>query len=197
MNVNTNISSPIAAVGDHHSPRQTYGKSSGEKRMQKTFIFNHRESPSSGDPGVGVEAFVDGNTFLHPSPSPTSKSSNIKQRNPWSPVDSPPRKFDPATSSLFPDEVSHAALEEEAMDREAVMPRLVDHEALPGVYDPMGGGDGDYEYVPLLAVRRQRVGDEERFQEDPSIVEVGMTFSGVGGKAITVHRWCIDKRKFV
>ena len=80
---------------------------------------------------------------------------------------------------------NYAALEEEAMDREAMMPRQVDHEALPGVYDPMGGGDdGDNEYVPLLAVRRQRVWDEERFQEDPSIVEVAMTFSGVGGKAI-------------
>ena len=57
-------------------------------------------------------------------------------------------------------------------DREAMLPRLVTHESLPDVYDPMGnhgtGGDGyryandggggkyddsDYDYIPLMAIR--------------------------------------------
>jgi len=35
----------------------------------------------------------------------------------------------------------------------------------------------DYEYVPLIALRRQRrVGEEERDHQDPSLVNIAMTF---------------------
>ena len=35
----------------------------------------------------------------------------------------------------------------------------------------------DYEYVPLIALRRQRrVGEEERDHQDPSLVDIAMTF---------------------
>ena len=49
-------------------------------------------------------------------------------------------------------------------------------------YDPMVGG-GEYEYVPILAFRRQKVGEEERFKEDPGMVELGLTFSGLNAVA--------------
>ena len=151
--------------------------SAGDKRMQKTFLFNHRDGPTSGDAGIGVEAFVDGTTFLHP--SPTSKSN----RNPWSPVEGPPHGLNSGSSTLFSDE-QDVGPEEEVMDREAMMPILVNHYSLPGVYDPMGGGDGEYEYIPIIALRRQRVGDDERFREDASVVDIALTFSDLGGKAV-------------
>ncbi len=41
--------------------------------------------------------------------------------------------------------------------------------------------DEEYLYVPILAVRRQRIGEEERFHEDPAIIEIAVTFAdGIG-----------------
>jgi hypothetical protein len=50
-----------------------------------------------------------------------------------------------------------------------------------------------YEYIPIIAVRRQRIGDEERFREDPGIVEVGLTFSGMGGGQVVMPLEEIDE----
>eukprot|EP00980_Cylindrotheca_fusiformis_P021569 scaffold8420_cov120-Cylindrotheca_fusiformis.AAC.1 len=36
--------------------------------------------------------------------------------------------------------------------------------------------DEDYIYVPILAIRRQRVGEEEKFKEDPAIVDIAVSF---------------------
>ena len=35
----------------------------------------------------------------------------------------------------------------------------------------------DYTYVPIVAIRRQRVGDEERYHEDAALVDIAVTFS--------------------
>jgi len=63
------------------------------------------------------------------------------------------------------------------LNREVMMPLLVECEELPGIHGPIGNGDGDYEYVPLIVLRRQRrVGEEVRVHQDPSLVDVAMTF---------------------
>ena len=36
--------------------------------------------------------------------------------------------------------------------------------------------DDEYVFVPILAVRRQRIGEEERFHEDPAIVDMSVSF---------------------
>ena len=45
--------------------------------------------------------------------------------------------------------------------------------------DDVKDGDGNHDahmYIPVLAIRRQRVGEEECYHEDPSIVEVHLTY---------------------
>lgn len=44
--------------------------------------------------------------------------------------------------------------------------------------------DEDYIHIPILAVRRQRAGDEERYHEDPGVVDVSVTFCDSGGHAV-------------
>ena len=42
----------------------------------------------------------------------------------------------------------------------------------------------DYLYVPLLAVRRQRIGEEERFSEDPALIDVSVSIFDERGQAV-------------
>eukprot|EP00536_Pseudo-nitzschia_multiseries_P012747 jgi/Psemu1/209578/e_gw1.504.17.1 len=42
----------------------------------------------------------------------------------------------------------------------------------------------DYIHVPILAVRRQRIGDEERFFEDPALIDVSVTIFDERGRAV-------------
>ena len=123
-----------------------------------------------------MEAFVDGSTFLHPSPGPSPTKSPSRRNggacNPWSPMEGPPNgangypinhnsNMPDHPSLLFPvaennmnigggggggsgigndvNEEGEEANEITRMtDREAMLPRLVTHESLPDVYDPMG-----------------------------------------------------------
>ena len=41
-----------------------------------------------------------------------------------------------------------------------------------------------YEYVPIIACRRQKTGEEERFHEDPAVVDMAITFSDLNGLPI-------------
>lgn len=156
--------------------------SSGDKRMQKTFLFNADNSNELNprDAGIGVEAFVDGKTFLHSSPRSKGSPSRVKLRkNPWSPVEKiPVDEFSSLENSDADIEITH-------IGQESLMPVLVNNEALPAIYDDMDGKDGgEYEYIPVIALRRQRFGENERFYEDPSIVELGITFTNFDGKVV-------------
>ena len=42
----------------------------------------------------------------------------------------------------------------------------------------------EYIYVPVLAVRRQRIGDEERFSEDPALIDVSVSIFDEKGRAV-------------
>ena len=166
----------------YKSPRSPGNKiSSGDKRMQKTFLFHHKDDlPNPADAGIGVEAFVDGNTFLHPTRKHKSPKS-AKKRNPWSPTDSPPRGFNPTSSYLF--EENREKENEVTFDREVLMPMVIDSHD----FNELKGldlKDVPYEYIPLVAVRRQRVGVEERFREDPSMVDLAVSFVGAGKKPV-------------
>jgi hypothetical protein len=46
-----------------------------------------------------------------------------------------------------------------------MMPLLVECDELPRIYDPMDSGDGDCEFVPLVAWRRQRFGEKKGFMK--------------------------------
>ena len=48
-----------------------------------------------------------------------------------------------------------------------------------------GEEDAAYDYVPVLALRRQRVGPEERYREDPALVDVAVTFYDSAGAPVT------------
>ena len=148
-------------------------------RMQKTFLFPHQNSPTTMESGIGMEAFVDGSTFLRHSPS--SKRGDKIRRNPWSPVEGPPESQE--DSSKLQKEETLFSAEEASCDPDSFMPILVNEESLPGTFDPVGSGEL-YEYVPIIASRRQRVGEEERFREDPAIIEIGISFTGRKGDAI-------------
>jgi hypothetical protein len=66
-------------------------------------------------------------------------------------------------------------------DLDAFMPKLLP-EQLPDVSE-MQEHD-DYVYIPILAVRRQRTGDEERYHEDPGVIDMSVTFCDTGGNAV-------------
>ena len=42
----------------------------------------------------------------------------------------------------------------------------------------------NYCYIPIIACRRQRIGDEERYHEDPAIVEMAVSFMDVQGRPV-------------
>jgi len=47
-------------------------------------------------------------------------------------------------------------------------------------------GDDSHLFIPILAIRRQRIGNEERFHEDPSIVDIQVTHLGTEGLPPTI-----------
>jgi hypothetical protein len=90
----------------------------------------------------------------------------------------------PFKTILFPDDASTGTgieaqapptspAEENWQDR--IRPRLIpaDHRMVE---------DEEYIYVPILAIRRQRIGEEERFREDAAIVELAVSFSDDQGQ---------------
>lgn len=149
-----------------------------------------------------MEAYVDGNSFLR---SPSLLSSNgggsphkAATATPCSGL-APRHQTSPSDFLTAPKEEGNEKGNDEAgpppplllsppspppLNPEVFLPVLLPS-ALPHPRDlqdnDAGGGDG-YDYVPLLAVRRQRVREEERFAEDPAVVEVGVLFlDGQGG----------------
>lgn len=68
-------------------------------------------------------------------------------------------------------EIGFEAVEEERFQgsswEEFIQPKLVDEKMEE---------DEEFIYVPILAIRRQKVGEEERFKEDPAIVDITVSF---------------------
>jgi hypothetical protein len=65
--------------------------------------------------------------------------------------------------------------------------RITSEEGDSRYFDYLGDhmdGDGEFLYVPVLAIRRQRTGNEERFLEDPALVDVAVSFRNNEGNAV-------------
>ncbi len=148
-----------------------------DKRMQKTYLIKHRSSPSEGE-GAGVEAFVNSETFLKPN-SNIHESPVDYRRNPWSPVCEPPDISLPQElkSKLHPKNGVDAS---RLQSRESFMPSIISRENM-ALELSEHGHDNSFVYVPIVAVRRQRVGEEERFHEDPGMIDIAMTLSSLDG----------------
>lgn len=156
---------------------------SNRNRMQRTFLVNSNESPSADNAGVGVEVYVDGNTFLNHSPKCYKECLGMPQRNPWSPVKGQANKFHDVLS-LHSLEDENKTSQSIAFDRGEMLPCVIDDSSLPSPSAPSESNCIYHEYVPLLALRRQRIRNEERYREDPSIIDLGMTFTGLYGDPV-------------
>jgi hypothetical protein len=67
----------------------------------------------------------------------------------------------------------------------AYLPTVVPLKSVPNIINnnrnTSNDNDGGYVYIPILAVRRQRVGEEERFKEDAAVVDVKTSYFGSNG----------------
>lgn len=114
-------------------------------------------SPSS----MGVEA-------MYLSPSSTSRMNDRTDRHGSIDVDTP-RSSDDNTSPLASPQFTHSVPDP------TYLPTLVSWRAVPISHKNGGYNDvnaDDHVYIPILAIRRQQVGEAERFNEDPAIVDI-------------------------
>ena len=72
-----------------------------------------------------------------------------------------------------------------AVDPAEVLPRLVGAAGLPDIEDSNEGtSNHNFVYIPILAVRRQRMGDEERYNEDAGLVDLTISFADNQGEPV-------------
>ena len=128
-------------------------------QQHKTILIPHSKlsdrDGSETSSGVGVEAYMESGSIHSP---PEAKRKTIQ---PWQDESG----FQPP----------------EAVDADMYLPKLLP-ERLPDVSEMQN--DEEYVYIPILVVRRQRTGDEERYHEDPGVVDISVTFCDSGGKAV-------------
>ena len=128
--------------------------------QHKTILINHTLTKGSDrdgsetSSGMGVEAYMETGSIHTP---PEAKRTTMEQ---WG----------DDSSSQTP----------QGINPDAYLPKLLP-ERLP---DDLRNDEDDYVYVPILAVRRQRTGDEERYHEDPGVVDLSVTFCDSGGNAV-------------
>jgi hypothetical protein len=137
---------------------------SPEALLRRTFLFSHSSSalgpglsPSEAS-GAGIEALLRAN-----SPSLSITSS----RGP-SPI-STERVISHMPSSMDAQDADHS----DERSLEPLFPQLLATDSIPL---PRSEGEIIYDYVPILAIRRQRVEDEERYHEDPAVVDFSVSF---------------------
>jgi len=162
-----------------------------ERRMRKTYLFNHRNSPSAnGASGMGIETFVNGDSFLNSNSSITPNSPDSQRRNPWSPVNDPPvpsiYQSISKSHSMDNSQVGSDSIDRyyDHVNQETFMPCIISNDELPDIFSQAGISDEQYEYIPIIAVRRQRLGEEERFHEDPGMIDIALSFSDHNGKPL-------------
>ena len=62
----------------------------------------------------------------------------------------------------------------------AVIPLLTSWKAVPTPWTE-SDTNSEHVYIPILAVRRQRVGEEERYHEDPAVIDIQLSFLDSNG----------------
>ena len=70
----------------------------------------------------------------------------------------------------------------EVIDPTAFLPHLVDENDLPPILE-LERNDV-YSYIPVLAVRRQRVGEAEQYHEDPAVTDMAVSFLDEEGSVV-------------
>ena len=143
---------------------------SPEARLRRTFLFSHSSaaleaglSPSEAS-GAGIEALLRTNSpslsvSSSRGPSPISSERFISQM--------------PNHLSIDAQEAGHSS----GQNLETLVPKLLASNSIPLPRDR----EISYEYVPILAVRRQRAGDEERYHEDPAAVDFSVSYLNASG----------------
>ena len=163
-----------------NSPTNWHGTRSEQLRVRKTYLVPHKggmriESSPSDDhtqtsepSGAGMEAYLDTSSYL---PSPLSSATGASEVK-WThrPL-SPGRQQD----GWFPESTL------ERMDPREYMPRILS-EPLPSLAHMLS--NEDFCYIPVLALRRQRTDDEERYHEDPAVVDLAITFDDGCGNPV-------------
>ena len=87
---------------------------------------------------------------------------------------------------------SHASTATPRMDPELLLPKLIvqgkDLIDDDDNYNQKANADQPHQhqfcYIPVLALRRQRLGEEERFHEDPAITDIAVSFQDRDGQAV-------------
>ncbi len=166
-----------------------------DRHSKKAYLFNHKSSPTWGE-GVGIEAFVPGDVFLQSNANVDEKSSETGRRNPWSPGggdNGAPKtpEFRPNSRNSFDGGVCNHC--DVSLSREELMPSIIPYEKLSSMLQKQEDDDDQYQYVPIIAVRRQRIGEEERFHEDPGIVDIALTLSGKDGSVVLPEEEVFDE----
>ena len=162
------------------SPTNWHGIQSEQTRIRKTYLVPHKggmklESSPSDDhtqtsepSGAGMEAYLDNTSYL---PSPLSSATGASEVK-WT--------FQ-ALSSARQRDGWHPESTLERSDPREYMPRILS-EPLPSLAQMLS--NEDFCYIPVLALRRQRMDDEERYHEDPAVVDLAITFDDGHGDPV-------------
>ena len=154
-----------------------------QRRLKRTFLFPslNATTPSNNDStnpaytaeqvpdGEGIEAFVDGSSFLR-SPS-TSPDKLIRPLDPNSLLDKDTIIRNHCLSSIqFPLSIQEVNGLSPPLSETGYLSRRMNNDNL--------------EVIPVLAVRYQQIGDEERFHEDPAITDLAVSFLDKLGRIV-------------
>ncbi|GKY97442.1 hypothetical protein MPSEU_000702700 [Mayamaea pseudoterrestris] len=90
-----------------------------------------------------------------------------------------------SSGSGFGVEVDILSSQSGSMNADALFPKIISNQAMTATAFNGDDDDGQFYIVPVLAVQRQRVDDEERFHEtDSAIVELAVSFADQKGEAV-------------
>lgn len=123
--------------------------------------------------GIGVEAYFDGSSFVLTPPSSAAGASDVNTT-----------RLSPNVTNMLvvpPDDID-LTTSFEVLDPTSFIPRLLDVDELPSITSTTSSDP--FVYIPVLAFRRQRVGDEERYHEDAAVVDVAVSFRDASGDPI-------------
>jgi hypothetical protein len=135
---------------------------------EDTGIVTQVSDPS----GTGIEAYFDGASFVLTPPSSVAGGSDIGMMRP---------QASPAVVVTGHDE-QELTTSFEVLDPTAFMPKLLETDDLPNLLDVTS--NDPFIYIPVIAFRRQHAGVEERYHEDPAVVNLAVSFRDVHGVPI-------------
>lgn len=166
---------PVASSSSVRGGRRTnvYPVKLGASPGIEHVVSEDNGTQASDPSGAGVEAYFDGSSFLLTPPSSVAGASDIGHTG-----------LSPRVISVLvapPDDVD-LTTSFEVVDPTSFIPRLLDLDDLPNIPSTIAGDR--FVYIPVLALRRQLVGDEERYHEDPAVVDVAVSFRDVCGDPI-------------